>query len=262
MIESQKLRKKARELHLDLALVEKDYALGWILFGVAKSTISQQIIFKGGTALSKIYYPYGWRLSEDLDFTVEDNKLWTNIKKSLSKEIPDIIWSSSGISVKVNGKMFSNPNYLQCKFQYVGPISRNTVKIEFTRELFVGDIVTKNVPRVYDYEEFEVKVYSLENILAEKLRTLIERGYARDYYDVWRLISSNKFNGDNVKQLFLDKCKGKNIVYSGVNQFFPQNLDNELDVYYKNNLTRLTSEPLPLLKTLIEESQTILSKIL
>ncbi|MBI2936643.1 MAG: hypothetical protein HYY22_00395 [Thaumarchaeota archaeon] len=40
MIPPQELRMEARRKGLPLDLVEKDYALGWILFGIASSSLS------------------------------------------------------------------------------------------------------------------------------------------------------------------------------------------------------------------------------
>ncbi|MEW6603112.1 MAG: nucleotidyl transferase AbiEii/AbiGii toxin family protein [Thermoproteota archaeon] len=54
-------------------LVEKDYVLGWILYGICSSSISDKLTFKGGTSLSKVYFPGRWRMSEDLDFTLLDD---------------------------------------------------------------------------------------------------------------------------------------------------------------------------------------------
>jgi predicted nucleotidyltransferase component of viral defense system len=48
-------------------LMEKDYYLTLILSKV--NDLSHNLIFKGGTALNKIYYSY-YRLSEDLDFSM------------------------------------------------------------------------------------------------------------------------------------------------------------------------------------------------
>ena len=69
MIAPQELRRAARERRLALDLVEKDYVLGWILHSVSSSSLSKHLALKGGTALSKVYFPSQWRLSEDLDFT-------------------------------------------------------------------------------------------------------------------------------------------------------------------------------------------------
>ena len=50
-----------------LLLIEKDYYLTVILSGI--HTLSNDLVFKGGTCLNKVYYSY-YRLSEDLDFTL------------------------------------------------------------------------------------------------------------------------------------------------------------------------------------------------
>lgn len=65
LIDKRELLEKARERKLGLQIVEKDYVLGWLLYGLKEF---DELAFKGGTALSKIYFPEVWRLSEDLDF--------------------------------------------------------------------------------------------------------------------------------------------------------------------------------------------------
>lgn len=50
-------------------VVEKDYVLDWILWGISQNDyLRSRLIFKGGTALHKMYFS-DWRFSEDLDFT-------------------------------------------------------------------------------------------------------------------------------------------------------------------------------------------------
>ncbi|MBF0532594.1 MAG: nucleotidyl transferase AbiEii/AbiGii toxin family protein [Candidatus Omnitrophica bacterium] len=48
-------------------LMEKDYYLTYILSRI--HDLCEDLIFKGGTCLNKIYYSY-YRLSEDLDFSM------------------------------------------------------------------------------------------------------------------------------------------------------------------------------------------------
>lgn len=49
---------------------EKDYVLAWLL--AARATLGpSRLVFKGGTALQRFYVP-GYRYSEDLDFTADD----------------------------------------------------------------------------------------------------------------------------------------------------------------------------------------------
>lgn len=261
MISPQELRKAARERRLPLDLVEKDYVLGWILFGIASSPISKHVAFKGGTALSKIYFPGQWRLSEDLDFTLIDDTDLNGLAKGL-EQAPVIVKEASGIAVSLKPNPFTNPTYLQCRFQYIGPVSKNTVKIEVSKEGLVGEIVQKLVPQVFDYPQFAVNVYSLENILAEKIRTLLERGKIKDYYDAWKLLKVGKFGNQRVKNLFLQKCKAKDIAFDGVEQFFPAGLIDVLTPYVKVGLTRLSAEPLPPLEAMIAELKSSLSELL
>ena len=65
------LRRLAKSTGFDLATLEKDYALTWLLSGIYSkdSKLADVLIFKGGTAIRKVYFPE-WRLSEDLDFTI------------------------------------------------------------------------------------------------------------------------------------------------------------------------------------------------
>jgi predicted nucleotidyltransferase component of viral defense system len=262
MISPQELRKFAREKGLALDLVEKDYVLGWILFGIASSGISSHLAFKGGTALAKVYFPDKWRLSEDLDFTLLNEKNPGDLATTLSDEVPSIVEEASSISMVLRKPPFTNPHYLQSKFQYIGPVSKNTVKIEITTEGVLGGVIQKVVPRKFDYSRFSVRVYTLENILSEKIRTLLQRGKAKDYYDVWKLLKTKKFDGPKLKRLFLKKCEAKDVAFKGVDQFFPHDLVNTLKPHVKMGLARLSREPLPPIDAMIEELRTSLTALL
>ncbi len=75
VIEKQEISELARELSLDLHVVEKDYVLGWLLAGIAANPeLAKSWIFKGGTCLKKCYFET-YRFSEDLDFTVTEEAL-------------------------------------------------------------------------------------------------------------------------------------------------------------------------------------------
>lgn len=71
MISQNRLRVLARELGVRQGYAEKNYVNSWILWGIFTSGYGENLMFKGGTALSKLYFPQSWRFSEDLDFGVE-----------------------------------------------------------------------------------------------------------------------------------------------------------------------------------------------
>lgn len=83
MIGDAVLRRVAAERGIDLGLIEKDYHLGWVLKGVSATLVGDRLGFKGGTALSKVYYPLDWRISEDLDFTLL-NDISSRLRDELS----------------------------------------------------------------------------------------------------------------------------------------------------------------------------------
>ena len=70
MIGRADLDDRAREWGLRLDVVEKDYVLGWLLWGIGtEPDLATTWIFKGGTCLKKCYLET-FRFSEDLDFTI------------------------------------------------------------------------------------------------------------------------------------------------------------------------------------------------
>ncbi len=62
------LERSAAQTAFPLRLMEKDYYLTIVLDRI--HMLSDDLVFKGGTCLNKIYFSY-YRLSEDLDFTLK-----------------------------------------------------------------------------------------------------------------------------------------------------------------------------------------------
>lgn len=63
------IRFTAQKMDLKTEYVEKDYWLTYALFTIFNSEIGKDIVFKGGTALSKCYNIIE-RFSEDIDLVV------------------------------------------------------------------------------------------------------------------------------------------------------------------------------------------------
>ncbi len=72
MITRADIVERVQEWQLSEEVVEKDYVLGWLLWGIGGDPVlGRQWVFKGGTCLKKCYIET-YRFSEDLDFTVLD----------------------------------------------------------------------------------------------------------------------------------------------------------------------------------------------
>ena len=245
MIDKRELLDKSRERNLTLGMIEKDYVLGWMLFGFSKI---KGLTFKGGTALSKVYFPRLWRLSEDLDFVFEDD---FNIIAVELAEIFDRIWRSSGIKLILKAQ-HSNPDYLQLKVQYDAVLGKNWIKIDVTREAPIDRILSRKLSQRYsDYPSFKVRVETLEEIGAEKIRSLVERKKCRDYYDVWQLTKLT-MNKVRLKTLLGKKFQYKGIEFKGLDDMFPSDLLEILEGYWERELARLVY-PVPEMKKVISD---------
>lgn len=186
-MDKDELRRLAKQTGFDLATLEKDYALTWLLSGIyaKESKLMDVLIFKGGTAIRKVYFPE-WRLSEDLDFTVAQKMEPQNMKQDFEQVFQMLKESCITYS-------FSSFNHrgfaVFAEVKFLGPLGfRNKITLDISlKEKMVEQperIIVK--PEYKDIPEFEMQVYSLNEILVEKIRSIFQRGKARDYYDAWR----------------------------------------------------------------------------
>jgi len=251
LIDRRELLEKARQKNLSLMMVEKDYVLGWLLFGLA---LDPDLVFKGGTALSKVYFPKIWRLSEDLDFSLVNGGLEARlegIESTLSE-----VKKKSGIEFALKNSHI-NPDYLQLKVQYKGVMDRNWIKVDVTMDDIVDTPVIKTIPREYsDYVPFTVRVESLEEILASKLRAAIERKKCRDYFDLWKLMPM-AIDKQKIRHVFIKKLAVKSLEYQGPGQIFPEDLKDTLKPYWQRELGRLVN-PVPDLETVLADLRELL----
>lgn len=207
-------------------VVEKDYALGWLLAGIAQhQALSNTWVFKGGTCLRKCYYET-FRFSEDLDFTVTDPEL---IKPEtlflFFQEISQWLLANVGIQLELHEDSFkSHPNKrgiltTQGKIGFIGPVVKPTspkIKIDLTcDELIASAPVRRKIIHGYsDWDpNFNVLSYSLEELAAEKLRALAERCSPRDLYDVVHLYGNANLIGN---EALVNSLLAKKSEYVGI----------------------------------------------
>lgn len=210
MISKREIRENAREYGVILSTVERDYAQNWLL----KHLSFINMALKGGTGIRKVYF-YDYRFSDDLDFTllemITKEKLEKLIKESVKKaEEESGINFSEDIGFKENDNGFEIAVYFQIMQRGV---DRSKIKIDITKynnEIILLALETKNI--IYSYSDnlqSKVKVYSLEEIISEKIRALFQRTRPRDLYDVWCLWG--RVDKGKVLNIFPEKCRFKNV---------------------------------------------------
>jgi predicted nucleotidyltransferase component of viral defense system len=78
------LNKLKQETNVELSVYERDYLLSFVLAAISQvPALSETIVFKGGTALRKCYFP-GYRFSEDLNFSALDSFNVAEIEQQMS----------------------------------------------------------------------------------------------------------------------------------------------------------------------------------
>jgi predicted nucleotidyltransferase component of viral defense system len=205
-------------------VLERDYCLAWFLAALAQSDLMPLLAFKGGTALKRCYFG-DYRFSEDLDFTLLEVIPLDEILRRLgpvyrgARDGSGIVFAfdRQDRQLHVNSHTF----YLK----YTGPLpAGNDVKVDITiRECLAFPLVHRAVQR--GYEEFTdipekrlVQVYSLEEIVAEKVVALMDqaRNEPRDLYDLWYLTSKGDIRLDHVSDAIARKLEFRGKVSKGI----------------------------------------------
>lgn len=180
------------------AVLERDYCLSWFLVGLSGSPLHKRLLFKGGTALKKYYFP-DYRFSEDLDFTLASPATVETIRKEL-QQVFEIARRASGVVLTyAREDRHSHTNSYTFYMGYDGPLpgglAGKELKVDITiKEEVVFPIEEHLVLLAYDeYEDLprdaRIRVYSLREIAAEKVIALVDqaRNEPRDLYDLWHL---------------------------------------------------------------------------
>ena len=186
MISIEELNEVKNKKKTNLYYEEKEY-LQYIFLN-ALSKFADKFVFKGGTCL-RICYNLE-RASEDLDFSAKLRL--EEVKDIVNKCLKD--FGLLGIAHKIySEKEFKGNLRIEARFE--GPLfngnpsSTNTLKIDFNKGK-VKNAVAKVVSQIFsDVPVFTVVALDEKEILAEKIRTLINRSQPRDLYDIWVLLN-------------------------------------------------------------------------
>lgn len=233
MIKPGEIQQKARAVGVRDQQIEKDYILSWVLKGIAQhEQLSKVIVFKGGTVLKKIYFK-DYRFSEDLDFTLINNEISNEQIFEWFKETFEYIKEEANIPLEIINNNKHEDGGINFYISYIGPLggqgNNKRVKIDISRsEQLVFEPVMKDVFIGYsDMEEHQLLCYPLEEILVEKMRSVMQRMQARDFYDLWYLLEQHEMDVDFYKSKFESKCKSKEINPAD----FPKKLAERLPQY-------------------------------
>ena len=173
--------KLAADAGIDVQQVIREEAELLFLRGLFESSISDKLVFKGGTALRLLYGSP--RFSKDLDFDLTGSVTPVEFKKVVS----GIVKSDDRFSITdIASKYYTH--LAQIRIKETWRDLALSLKIEISiriRDEEKTDIVTTLAKSDATNITVMARAFTLEQILEEKLRTIRERMMPRDIFDIW-----------------------------------------------------------------------------
>jgi len=230
--------KKRMSLNIDNDIIKKDLLLTLILAEFEKMDLGRDLIFKGGTLLSRNYLKYH-RFSEDLDFVFKDSSTIRDLHRSPRerkikefidsftpklKEVADALNLDFSID-RSNTKYcrimhprlvytfklyYSDTKFIKVEINFVEKLINEPKKVSIKAITDFFDSKVMLYELGLSYQNFNVLSYSLEEIKLEKYRAILTRKYfqERDLFDLFLIKDS--LNADI--KLIIEKIKNSSLI--------------------------------------------------
>jgi predicted nucleotidyltransferase component of viral defense system len=249
----------------NMAQVEQDLIISRALVNIFNNEILRSnLVFRGGTALTKLFLNSAMRYSEDIDLVQYKAGSIGVLMTELHNELDP--WLGKPKYKQTQGRVtlyyrFETENY---------PVKKMKLKIEInTREHGSElDLLSKpfSIENGWFSDKTIINTYALEELTGTKLRALYQRRKGRDLFDLYQILSQKK-NLDTNKvvncfQAYLNKEKlsvskaefEKNMYYKLKNPLFIDDLvpllandtsynqNDAYDLVYKKIISLLPGE--------------------
>lgn len=267
-------------------VLERDYLLSWVLAGIGHTNVLQDtLVFKGGTALKKCYFGE-YRFSEDLDFTGIGSfptgaAMETAMQEACTQTVK-LLDPYAPVDIQCERHLERHPHPggqeafdIRAKFPWHRwPQTR--IMVEITEdERLLKPCAKRTILHGYGEPlELQVLVYSLEEIVAEKLRAILQharalerrgwvRSRARDYYGLWRILGAywDHLVTADFSTFLHEKCAVRDVAFTGPEAFFPEALLSIVEKSWEQWLGPLVPKLLPY-KTVLDELRAHVARLL
>ncbi len=166
--------------------VEQDLVLSRLIVEVAQDPyLGEELVFRGGTCLHKLYDTGSGRYSEDLDY----------VRRSQGG-IADLTRAVTGIGerlgMEVRTRIGRHPKiYLRAPFESGSGTMRVKIEVNTFERSPARPLVHARhaVSSPWFTGEAEVQTFDLAELVATKIRALFQRSKGRDIFDLWLAIT-------------------------------------------------------------------------
>jgi len=272
-----RLQEARKRLGLPWEILERDYLISWVLAGITRvEEFRDTLILKGGTALRKCYFG-DYRFSEDLDFSATGQapagEAMEAVMRKACRQAESLLDPYAPVKISLERHLERDPHPegqeafdIRARFPWHRqPQTKIMVEITLDEKLLKPS-ARRAVLHGYDEPlEAQVSVYSLEEIVAEKLRGILQharileqrgwiRSRARDYYDLWRILGTYRDHLDvsDFPEFLQRKCASRDVTFAGPEAFFPEAMLSLVEKTWKEWLGPLVPD-LPSFQSVIGE---------
>ena len=223
MIDSEEIEAQAKELGVSIANVERDYVFGWLLAGLfhCDNELRHLLILKGGNGFRKAYFRDA-RFSKDLDFSIEqafDADAFNQRVKQACEFVADMTGVDFDFErqyLKLKRGADSDQQAFESRVYFKGFYGEEECTISAKLDIKEFDRIflpVQEQPLIHAYTDVKgcvasVRTMKLEELLANKLKALLQRDHSPDLFDfVYAVFVQNSLAIDRLElaRTFLQK---------------------------------------------------------
>jgi predicted nucleotidyltransferase component of viral defense system len=205
-----------------MPMVEQDMIISRTLIELYSTPkIKEKLIFRGGTALNKLFMKPAARYSEDIDLV----QIKAEPIGDIIDCIRDILQSWLG---EPKRKLTERSAKLIYSYTAVGGMpAKLKIEINTTEHIKVLPIQEIYFSQKSNWFSGECKIstYALEELLATKLRALYQRRKGRDLFDLWYVLKDSSIDITKIIEIFNVYCNSNDTPIS--QEIFLENLDKK-----------------------------------
>lgn len=184
----------------DSKMVEQDLIISRALVDIfSDDFLREQLAFRGGTALHKLYLTPQVRYSEDIDL-VQINP--GPIKSILSRLSEVLSWMPDKV---VKTKKHNNTMLFRMKSE-IPPVEAIRLKVEINCKEHFNVMGLRELPFEVENSWFsgkcEITTYAFEELIGTKLRALYQRKKGRDLFDLQVAFDYGKFDVEQALECY------------------------------------------------------------
>jgi len=240
-----RLEEARKRLGIPWDVLERDYLISWILAGISRvDALRETLVFKGGTALKKCYFG-DYRFSEDLDFSsLGKAPTGAEMERAMCAAgdmAAGLLNEYAPIEIVCERYTENDPHpggqeafIIRARFPWQRlPQTRLMIEVTMDEKILRFPEECTIIHKYGEPLDARLRVYALEEIIAEKLRAILQhveklntrgwsRSRARDYYDLWRVLDTfgDRMNLAGFESFLQEKCAVRGVTFKGSDDFF------------------------------------------